>query len=149
MKSLGKSIIRMYSMGACATIGMSNQDALSKELQCDPLLNSTLQKFICKLYYRFGSFLTPLSVRLITSRHYLLEQNVAATTNDRATSNNKDPKKVEVGKRLAEYNCKKREELAKAQKSEPRLTSSQYYAAGAIVAIGYLPLKEGDVTSVH
>ena len=28
----------------------------------------------------------------------------------------KDPKKVEAGKRLAEYNCRKREEL-KAQKS--------------------------------
>ena len=78
-----------------------------------------------------------------------MEQNVAATTIDRATSNNKDPKKVEVGKRLAEYNCKTREELAKAQKSEPKLTLSQYYAAGAIVAIGYLPPKEGDVTSVH
>ena len=50
----------------------------------------------------------------------------------------KDPKKVEVGKRLAEYNSRKREELAKAQKSEPKLTLSQYYGAGAIVAIGML-----------
>ena len=35
-------------------------------------------------------------------------------------------KKVEVGKRLAEYNRSKREELAKAQKIErkPKLTSS-------------------------
>ena len=39
----------------------------------------------------------------------------------------KDPQKVEVGKRLAEYNHRKREELAKAQKSRPKLTSSQYY----------------------
>ena len=42
----------------------------------------------------------------------------------------KDPKKVEAGKRLAEYNRRKREEraqLAKAQ-SEPKL--SQYYVAG-------------------
>ena len=49
----------------------------------------------------------------------------------------KDPKKVEVGKRLAEYNCMKREEcvrLAKAQ-SECKLT---YYGAGAVVAIGVL-----------
>ena len=49
----------------------------------------------------------------------------------------KDPKKVEVGKRLAEYNHGKREQcahLAKAQ-SEPKLT---YYGAGAIVAIGAL-----------
>ena len=50
----------------------------------------------------------------------------------------KDPKKVELGERLAEYNHRKREELAKAQKSKPKLTSSQYYGARAIVAIGAL-----------
>ena len=43
----------------------------------------------------------------------------------------KDPKKVEAGTWLAEYNCR---ELAKAQKSEPKLTSSQYYGTGTIVA---------------
>ena len=45
-----------------------------------------------------------------------------------------------MSNRLAEYNCRKREELvqlAKAQ-SEPKLTSSQYYGAGAVVAIGVL-----------
>ena len=47
----------------------------------------------------------------------------------------KDRKKVEAGKRLTEYNCRKREELVKAQKSEPKLTSSQYYGTGIIVAI--------------
>ena len=30
--SLGKSIIKMYSMGACAVLGMHNQDTLSKDL---------------------------------------------------------------------------------------------------------------------
>ena len=49
----------------------------------------------------------------------------------------KDPKKVEAGKRLAEYNRRKREEL-KAQKSqvEPKLTSSQCYSIGAVLAVG-------------
>ena len=72
VKSLGKSIIMMYSMGACATLGMSNRDALSNTLESDPLLKFTLQRFICELHYRFGSFLTPLRVGLIMSRHYLL-----------------------------------------------------------------------------
>ena len=36
---------------------MSNQDALSEDLESDPLLNSALQRFTSKLYYRFGSFL--------------------------------------------------------------------------------------------
>ena len=71
VKSLGKLIINMYSMGACAALGISNQDALSEDLESDPFLNSALQRFTCELYYRFGSFLAPLSVGLITSRHYL------------------------------------------------------------------------------
>ena len=69
VKSLGKSIINMYSMRACAALGISNQDALSEDLENDPFLNSALQRFTCELYYRFGSFLAPLSVGLITSRH--------------------------------------------------------------------------------
>ena len=59
VKSLGKSIINMYSMGACAALGISNQDALSEDLENDPFLNSALQRFTCELYHRFGSFLAP------------------------------------------------------------------------------------------
>ena len=62
VKCLGKSIINMYSMGACAALGISNQVALSEDLENDPFLNSALQRFTCELYYRFGSFLAPLSV---------------------------------------------------------------------------------------
>ena len=51
----------MYSMGACAVLGITNQDALSEDLESDPFLNSALQRFKCELYYRFGSFLAPLS----------------------------------------------------------------------------------------
>ena len=75
VKSLGCSIINMYSMGACAVLGISNQDALSEDLENDPFLNSALQRFTCELYYRFGSFLAPLSVGIIMSRHYLSERN--------------------------------------------------------------------------
>ena len=75
LKLLGRSVINMYSMGACAALGISNHDALSEGLESDPFLNSALQRFTCELYYRFGSFLAPLSVGLITSRHYLSEHN--------------------------------------------------------------------------
>ena len=76
VKSLGKSsVINMYSMGACAALGISNQEALSEKLENDLFLNSALQRFSCELYCRFGSFLAPLSVGIITSRHYLSEGN--------------------------------------------------------------------------
>ena len=71
VKSLGKSIINMYSMGAWAVLGINNQDALSEDLENDLFLNSALQRFTCELYYRFGSFLAPFSVGIIMSRHYL------------------------------------------------------------------------------
>ena len=59
--SLRKSIIKMYSMEACAILGMTIQDVLSEGLESDPFLNSALQRYTCELYYRFGSFLAPLS----------------------------------------------------------------------------------------
>ena len=46
----------------------------------------------------------------------------------------KDPNKVEAGKRLAEYNHRKREELT-VQKSQV-LNSSQCYSIGAVLAVG-------------
>ena len=75
VKSLGHSILNMYSMGACSALGITNQEALSEDLENNPFLNSALQRFTCKLYYRFRSFLAPLSIGIITSRHYLSECN--------------------------------------------------------------------------
>ena len=74
VKSLEKSIINMHSMGTCSALGITNQDVLSEDLENDPFLNSALQRFTCELYYRFGSFLAPLIVGIITSRHYLLSE---------------------------------------------------------------------------
>ena len=51
----------------------------------------------------------------------------------------KNPKKVEAGKKLAEYNRKKREELKKAklEESESKTINSNncYYGAGIITAV--------------
>ena len=75
VKSSGRSIINMYSMGACSVQRITNQEALSKDLENNPFLNSALQRFTCELYYRFQSFLAPLSVGIIMSRHYLLSEH--------------------------------------------------------------------------
>ena len=75
VKSLECSVIIMYSMGACSALGITNQDALSEDLENDPFLNSALQRFTCELYYRFGMFLVPLNVGIIMSRYYLFEHN--------------------------------------------------------------------------
>ena len=79
VRSLGRSIINMYSMRACAALGINNQEALSEDLENDPFLNFALQRFTCELYYRFGSFLAPLSVGIIMSRHYLSGEQTSGT----------------------------------------------------------------------
>ena len=94
VKLPGCSIINMYLMGACSAPGISNQDALSEDLKNNPFLNSALQRFTCELYYRFGSFLTPLSVGIIASRHYLSERNEnGGTSGTSATSGTEDEQK--------------------------------------------------------
>ena len=61
-KSLGKSIINLYSNIACSVLGVGNQQELSTYLECDPFLNTAMQRFTCDLYYRFGAMLAPVSV---------------------------------------------------------------------------------------
>ena len=68
-KSLGKSVINLYSNVACSVLGVGNHQDLSNDLECDPFLNTAMQRFTCDLYYRFGAFLAPVSVGIITGKH--------------------------------------------------------------------------------
>ena len=69
-KSLGKSIINLYSNIACSVLSVGNQQELSTNLECDPFLNTAMQRFTCDLYYRFGALLAPVFVGIITGKHY-------------------------------------------------------------------------------
>ena len=69
-KSSGKSIINLYSNLACSVLGVGNQQELSTDLECDPFLNTPMQRFTCNLYYRFGTLIAPVSVGIITGKHY-------------------------------------------------------------------------------
>ena len=50
-KSLGKSIINLYSNVVCSVLGVGNQQELSTDLESNPFLNTTMQRFTCDLYY--------------------------------------------------------------------------------------------------
>ena len=80
-KSLGKSVINLYSNLACSVLGVGNQQELSTDLECDPFLNNTMQRFTCDLYYQFGTLLAPVSVGIITGKHYA--KNSITKLNDR------------------------------------------------------------------
>ena len=75
-KSLSKSVINLYSNIACSVMGVGNQQDLSDDLECDPFLNTAMQRFTCDLYYRFGALLAPLSVGIISGHHYIKNSSV-------------------------------------------------------------------------
>ena len=83
-KSLGKSVINLYSNIACSVLGVGNQQELSTDLVCDPFFNTAMQRFTCDLYYCFGTLLAPVSVGIITAKHYA--KNSIAKLNDRSNS---------------------------------------------------------------
>ena len=85
-KSLGKSVINLYSNIACSVLGIGNQHDLSDDLECDPFLNTAMQRFTCDLYYRFGALLAPVSVCIITGTHYA--KNSITKLNDRSNNGN-------------------------------------------------------------
>ena len=69
-KSSGKSIINLYSNIACSVLGIGNQQELSTDLECDPFLDTAMQRFTYDLYYRFGAMLALVSVGIIIGKHY-------------------------------------------------------------------------------
>ena len=98
-KSLGKSIINLYSNLACSVLGVGNQEDLSTDLECDPFLNTAMQRFTCHLYYWFGTLLAPVSVGIITGKHYA--KYSITKVNDRSNNGTCDP---------ATRNCNQTEE---------------------------------------
>ena len=57
-KSLGKSVINLYSNLACSALGVGNQQELSTDLESDPFLNTVLQRFTCDFYYLIWHFVS-------------------------------------------------------------------------------------------
>ena len=88
-KSLGKSVINLCSNLACSVLGVGKQQELSTDLECDPFLNTAMQRFTCDLYYRFGALLAPVSVGIITGKHYA--KYSITKLNDRSNSETCDP----------------------------------------------------------
>ena len=98
-KSLGKSVINLYSNLVCSVLGVGNQQELSTDLECDPFLNTAMQRFTCDLYYRFGTLLAPVIVGIITGKHYA--KNSITKLNDRSNNGTCD---------TATRNCNQTEE---------------------------------------
>ena len=91
-KSLGIKCY-LYSNIACSASGVGNQQDLSNDLECDPFLNTAVERLTCDLYYRFGAFLAPISVGIIMGKDYM--KNYSTKLNGR--SDNRNCESVETG----------------------------------------------------
>ena len=80
-------------------LGVGNQQELSTDLECDPFLNTAMQRFTCDLYHWFGTLLAPVSVGIITGKHYA--KNSITKLNDRSNNGTCD---------TATRNCNQTEE---------------------------------------
>ena len=69
------------------------------------------------------------------------QQVQQVTTKEPQQVTTKNPKKVEAGKRLAEHNCRRREEKKReeaAQKTAKQGELNQYYGIGVVMAVGVI-----------
>ena len=98
-KYLGKSVINLYSNLACSVLGVGNQQDLNTDVECDPFLNTAMQRFTCNLHYRSGALLAPVSVGIITGKLYA--KNSISKLNDRSNNGTCD---------TAARNCNQTEE---------------------------------------
>ena len=154
-KSLGKTVINLYSNVACSVLGVGNQQELSTDLESDPFLNTALQRFTCDFYYRFGAMLAPVSVGIITGKHYAkhsitkLNDRSNNGTCDTATRNcnqTEEPPRTEQGKKLVEYNRRKKEELKRLNEQitkqddiaehKPKPNMNNYVYVGSLGVLG-------------
>ena len=79
-RSLGKSLINLYSNVVSNFLGIDDKEQLRNDLELDPFLDSGLRRITCDLYYKFGAYLMPLSVAAITLKNYN-SSSTTATTN--------------------------------------------------------------------
>ena len=72
IQSLGRTLINLYAKAVGRFV--DSEQELKYDLYDDPLLTRGLEQFGCDLYYRFGGFLAPLSMGLITFNHINFEK---------------------------------------------------------------------------
>ena len=150
-RSLGISVINLYSNIACSVLGVGNQQELSTDFECDPFLNTAMQRFTCDLYYRFGALLASVSVGIITGKHYAKSSitKLNDRTCDPATRNSNQTEELSENltrKKLVEYNCRKKEELKRLNEQitkqddmaehKPKPDTNTYVYVGGLSVFG-------------
>lgn len=69
VKSLGYSLINMYTKVVSSIVSLDSEEELTEDLRRDPLIWRSLSEFSRCLFFKFGSMLAPLCAGLITINH--------------------------------------------------------------------------------
>lgn len=73
VKSIGGSIIHLYTKIVSKVFDLDSEIELFDELRRDPVIFKSLEDFSRIIYFKFGSLLAPLSFGLITFQHINFE----------------------------------------------------------------------------
>lgn len=89
-KSLGNTIIQLYSQAASMYLPIDDQSKLTTDLKGDPFLGHALNSLTCELYHKFGVYLAPLTTALTTIRHMEIKNSSKYRNNDDGGRNEVD-----------------------------------------------------------
>jgi hypothetical protein len=74
-KSIGKSLISLYTKSINYFFKIKDIDCLYDDLVNDPIVSNTIGSISCELYYRFGNLLGPIAIALISANHLELSSS--------------------------------------------------------------------------
>lgn len=74
VKTLGNSLLQMYTTIVGYFLPIENKDNLLEDLNKDPFLDHAIHKTCCGLYYNYGMILAPLTTTLTTLKHCNFEK---------------------------------------------------------------------------
>ena len=122
--------------GHVATPGPCSTEGPSTSSKYAGLGAALAAELIVGFWFAVGAI---LAIKMVKSLEELISRNKMAeeqqVTKEPQQVTTKNPNKVKAGKRLAEYNRRKREEK-KAQSEASEL--NQYYGIGAVLAVGVI-----------
>ena len=85
------TLLNRYESVLSAQMTKSLSKRITSYLECDPFLNTAMQRFTCDLYCHFGTLLAPVSIGKITGKH--CAENSVTKLNDKSNNRTCDQAK--------------------------------------------------------
>ena len=70
VKTLGKTLLTLYSNVVSYFITIDDIPELIQELNEDPFIDHAMNRTCCELYHKYGMYLAPLTTIITTAKHF-------------------------------------------------------------------------------